>query len=446
MSLANTNNAGIFAGRMVSLPTVVLSSLRIRDFGLPFWAAAIAMPFVCNIEFALLALLAIQFVGILRCRADAGEKFLLCFLLAFAYSGITVFGLRLYDWVLLVAFAYFVLVRRVRLETSTLLKALIGLCVVLTLLAANYTIGALLQAMRFALSLVCCVLFASVDIGKKRVACCVMVPVIIALYCAAVMLARYGLATNIEGALVSTNFFVYDDEVRAAGYFSDPNKFMSFLLFMLFIIDWAKGFRGFHAEYLPIFAGLFLTGSRTVLICIALYLAYKAFCSLTKNGLQAVVLLLTVGVVALFGVLLLSGGDLGGLADKVWNGAAELFGRERTLAINSNLSEDGRILIWQQALGFISEKAFFGWGLNAYETLLPYPTHNTFLNLLLSGGFVYLLTFLLNVYPVATKADFFLFVALILVPMFLLDLLDYRLLFCLVGLVQFNSALSKNEV
>lgn len=445
MSLAGANKTGFSVGRITSLTTAVVDALRVHDFGWPFWAAVIAMPFVCSIEFALIALLAIQFACILRCRATAGERFLLCFLLAFAYSGITVLGFRLYDWALLVALAYFLIARRVQLETATLSKALVGICVVLALLAANYSAEALLQAMRFSLSLVCCVLFASVDVGKKRVARCVMAPVAVALYCAVVMLARYGLMMNIEGVVASTNFFIYEDEVRAAGFFSDPNKFMSFLLFMLFIVDWAKGTRGVHVEHVPIFVGLFLTGSRTALICVALYFAYKAFRSLTRNGLQAAVLLLAVSSAAFLVVLLLSNGNLGDIADGVWNRAAELFGRERTLTISSDISEDGRVLVWQQAFGFISERSFFGWGLDAYETLLPYPTHNTFLNLLLSGGVVYILAFILNIYPVATKGDPFLFIALVFVPVFLLDLLDYRLLFCLVGLVQFKDMRAEDE-
>lgn len=445
MSSASANKAGLFVGGAASLPARVLDALRVRDLGWPFWAAVLVMPFASGAEFVLFSLLVIQFTCVIRCRAAASEKLLMCFLLAFAYSGITVLDLRLYDWVLLVALVYFVFAQHVRLNTSVLARALAGLCVVFMLLAANFSTGAVLQAMRFAFSMACCVLFASVGVCGKRASRCIMVPVVVALYCAAVMLARYGIATNIEGVIVSTNFFIYDDEVRAAGYFSDPNKLMSFLLFTLFLVDWAKGSWGFHGEHILIFAGLLLTGSRTALICMALYFAYKTFRSSTVNGLQAAVLLLAVGSNAFLMILLFSGGNLSGLADGIWSGAAEFFGRERTLAISSDLSQDGRILIWQRAFDFVSERPFLGWGLDAYETLLPYPTHNTFLNLLLSGGIVYLLVFVLNVYPVATKGDPALFIALVFFPMFLLDLLDYRLLFCLVGIVQLDSMRSKSE-
>lgn len=436
MSVAQTVSGKPTKSFKESLDSRLFGALWVEDLGWPFFLAALLTPFAADNGSLLIALLAVQFIMVIRAPLSAREKCLMCFLLGTVYSGVTFASIRLYDLVVLVALAYFGIVRRASFRMSILVKAFVGLAVVVALLFLSYSPAAVTQAFRFALSLACCVLFSCVGASKREIARCIMIPVAVALYCAVVMLARHDAIANVDGIFISTNFFLYGNEVRVAGFFSDPNKYMSFLLFMLFLIDWAKNSSKIRIENCLIFAGLLMTGSRTALISVALYLVYKVIRALSRNGFQALVFLFSIGITLLLTTLLITGGDIGKLVDAVWVGSAELFGRAHTLEINASLSEDNRILIWQYALDLISQSPLIGHGLDAYETLLPYPTHNTFLSLLLSGGLVYLLVFLLNTYPIATTGDPVLFIALILVPLLFLDLVDYRLLFCAVGIAE----------
>lgn len=115
--------------------------------------------------------------------------------------------------------------------------------------------------------------------------------------------------------------------------------------------------------------------------------------------------------------------------------SARLMGREHTLSINANMQSDNRTLIWKQAIGLIGERPILGYGWNSIRELLPYPTHNTVLELLLDSGIVGLVCYLILMRKLFFNKYYEYTIPFIWVPILLLDMGGYRVLFLLLGLV-----------
>ena len=118
---------------------------------------------------------------------------------------------------------------------------------------------------------------------------------------------------------------------------------------------------------------------------------------------------------------------LNGIIENIFTLSAKLLGREHTLKVNASFEDDNRMRIWMMAFNYIKQKPIIGYGWIANEQLLPYPTHNTLISLLLS----YIYTFL----PLFKNKRQDIVIPYIIVPLLLLDLGNYRLWYLLLGLV-----------
>ena len=77
-------------------------------------------------------------------------------------------------------------------------------------------------------------------------------------------------------SFISTNVYIYSDEVRLNGFFSDPNKYMTFCLALLFIIDVFVENPTYKRNGILILSiATVLSMSRTALLCLGLYFFVK---------------------------------------------------------------------------------------------------------------------------------------------------------------------------
>ena len=127
---------------------------------------------------------------------------------------------------------------------------------------------------------------------------------------------------------------------------------------------------------------------------------------------------------------------IGDLLNNISDSIVKLMGRQRTLNVNSNLADDNRVQIWKYAFQYISNHIFVGNGLASETILLPYPTHNTYVYLLLNTGCIGLISYVVWLFKAAyriLRLDDFIF--FILIPTFFLDLTDYNMLFFSLGFI-----------
>lgn len=241
-----------------------------------------------------------------------------------------------------------------------------------------------------------------------------------------------------------------DSERRIAAFFSDPNKMMAFfsVLLLLQIFWFSKKDLHFswHNEYLIYLLGMLITWARTSVIIVGLFLlitlVYLLFYEQRKLayfiiGMFTLLFLVIVSVNSEFFI---------NIANSFFNSILELFGRSRTAKIDGNITNDSRVIIWRQAFGYIKENVWFGHGLLSESFLLPIPTHNTFIQLLLDTGLSGLILYLMAIIvPIFKKTDLFFAIALIIVPMFFLDLSNFRMLFLLLGIVIQENRDEENE-
>ena len=115
--------------------------------------------------------------------------------------------------------------------------------------------------------------------------------------------------------------------------------------------------------------------------------------------------------------------------------SAKLLGREHTLKVNASFEDDNRMRIWMMAFNYIKQKPIIGYGWIANEQLLPYPTHNTLISLLLDGGLIVLMSYIYTFLPLFKNKRQDIVIPYIIVPLLLLDLGNYRLWYLLLGLV-----------
>lgn len=257
----------------------------------------------------------------------------------------------------------------------------------------------------------------------------------------------FGALDNFKTGLFTVNVFNYegklsglssniDAEVRVSAFFSDPNKLMAFFFCLLFLKKYISKNKKIDKDDFIYLLGSLVTGARTALIVVAFYL-FAAFISsfLHDNQILGYCVLIT-GAIILYLISAFNNITATEMINDVMNKALKLFGRQRTLAIDSNISNDGRVLIWKQSYIYIKEHLIFGNGLLSEAKLLPYPTHNTIIQLLLDTGIIGLALFALGIIRIIWKSKYLnYFVILILLPALFLDLANYNFIYFVLGIV-----------
>ncbi len=256
----------------------------------------------------------------------------------------------------------------------------------------------------------------------------------------------YGAQTNFQSGIFTVNTFdstvsiqqgiSSSFESRPSAFFSDPNKLMAFIFIMLLArkILAGDGYSNLKKEIVYLIGGI-TTQSRAAFIIIVLLVV--VFCIrkiFNKNMIVGYSILLSIMIMVtlLLSYLNLSISDI---INNTFRWLLKIMGRERTLKLDSGLQNDGRAIIWREAINFIRLKPLLGYGLQSEGMLLPYPTHNTIIQLLLDSGIVGLMIYVFGILKILIgKINFIDFFILVVVPMLVLDLANFNIIFFVLGL------------
>lgn len=387
-------------------------------------------------SYLLLAVVATQIIFIAKQKINKGSCFLILMLIATMYSGITFIGLRLYDWITIIAFLMMLFTKKGKVKISNRLVPLI--CVILINMFTHGMDGSqVLESVRYIISIALVLVILNERIVFKEIAPHILLLCFANLYNAiAIYLIQItGHLVNIESSFFSTNFYIFENEMRLNGFFSDPNKYMVFCFALLFIIElFIESKKVRRIGIILSCVASVISMSRTALICIVVYVGAKLSFEMKKKSQGLFVI--TVLIITSIGLLMIVFPDtLNNLISLAYTSSAKLLGRDHTLTINSSLQSDNRTIIWNLANEYIAEKPILGHGWLAYEELLPYPTHNTIFSILLDGGIITLIAYIYTFIPLFISKRWDVSIACVVIPSLLLDLGNYRMWFLLLGLV-----------
>ena len=171
--------------------------------------------------------------------------------------------------------------------------------------------------------------------------------------------------------------------------------------------------------------GAVISMSRTSLICIAVYIFMKLLVKIKQKSY--VLYYVSITVLSILLIMSVVNPDiLNGIIENIFTLSAKLLGREHTLKVNASFEDDNRMRIWMMAFNYIKQKPIIGYGWIANEQLLPYPTHNTLISLLLDGGLIVLMSYIYTFLPLFKNKRQDIVIPYIIVPLLLLDLGNYR--------------------
>lgn len=364
------------------------------------------------------------------------ELFIIVLLNGFLYSSVSIAGLRFYDWIIITSFIFIFIERRGHIAILVRL-IFFGMAILFVFLFHGMKNDEVLEVVRYAVSILLIIIILNTRpkiryISKEIIRLCE-----VNLYNAIAVFTfvRLGRVHNYTSSIVSTNVYIFTDEMRLNGFFSDPNKYMTFCLALLFLVElFIKDQSCKKKGILILSISTVLSMSRTALLCLALFYLLKYALKLKKKSAAFFWSGVIVAGMALM-VIVASPSLINRITNELYTFAAKVLGREHTLEINATVQDDNRVYVWKKAVEFISCKPFFGNGWLAYESLLPYPTHNTIISLLLDGGVFILTAYIYTFWPLLSAKRFDITIPCVIFPMLLLDLGNYRVLFFLLALV-----------
>lgn len=379
-----------------------------------------------------------------------------CYVLAASLFGISFLGIKIYDIVLIFVFIFLLISSQLKTIYNTLFLFLIFLFIAIgsTLLFGNNYVenksAVQVQILRYFFAALAFWLFSQECYGKidKTVvvkfldyfSILMLGQTMMMMMCAAV----FPVSHNFSGSIFLVNLYGNTNllnganqvEARATAFFSDPNKLMCFMFLLLLIRRTISQEKIFTLKEIPYMLTALITGSRVAFICVGFFVLYVLSLRIFfKNNLLAFLSL--VGIFAIsYIILMLNNITIGDLLNNISDSILKLMGRQRTLNVNSNLADDNRVQIWKYAFQYIPNHIFVGNGLASETILLPYPTHNTYVYLLLNTGCIGLISYVMWLFKAAyriLRLDDFIF--FILIPTFFLDLTDYNMLFFSLGFI-----------
>lgn len=406
------------------------------------------LPLVFSINIYLFVILAIlQMLFFVRDIDGTKNKIVLLLLNSMLYSGITIAGMRIYDVIIAGIFIIILLKKQDKLIIPITIIPFI-LVVLLNTFIYDLEEYNLMEFARYLLSIIVFLITVNLGFTVDRITNKVKMIVFANLYFAIAVffLMQNNLITeNIEG-LVSTNLYLSSMtlENRINGFFSDPNKYMTFCFaLVIFIKTFIKKSSDKNIITIILFASSVISMSRTAIIVILLYLYIELFKWLKEKYRIIFIILSVMSLLAIL-IFLFVPDIFRTLINSIYVTTTYILGREQTLEINTNLEDDNRIFIWNMALNFISKNIIAGYGWLSYEWLMPYPPHNTILSLLLDGGLLALVAYILMFYPMIITKNSVLLI-FYLIPTLTLDLGNYRVWFILLGLLMANSEMKKRS-
>lgn len=419
---------------------------------------AIPLMYIYNIYvFLLLIVLQMLFSSIGK---DDGNKIIITLLITTMYSCISILSLRLYDIVIIFWAIMFLVKKKFKKTYLALIPFL--LYVFVLLLYEEHLNDSLIVASRYLFcAIIVLLVINSSNIDFLSLLSDIKTLAIFSAYNAISVFAliKAGKITSWIDGFVNSNIYIYNgssfqraaamdgSEVRLNGFFSDPNKYMVFCLALLILVDViSNNFDVYCNKTITIIMmATIMSLSRVSILILGVYLLIKILCSLYRKRKSAFIFAMLF-IIGIFFCFIVNFNMLSNFINELYVGLAKLLGREETLKVNTTLSRDNRLSIWSLAVQYIKESPAWGKGLMACQNLLPYPTHNTLLYLILTGGVIMLVLYILLFMPVFKKIIQYpsVFPCFIIASL-VLDLADFRIWYLILGVFIYLSNQCKSS-
>ncbi|WHS05444.1 O-antigen ligase family protein [Ligilactobacillus salivarius] len=389
--------------------------------------------------------LMLEEIILLRSSDIFGNKFVLIFINATLYSCISVLTFRLYDLVILVSFMYLFISKKGDLRVPGRIFILLFFTTLITMVHEISSDG-LLEVERYIMSMLLVVVMVNLTYKFEELYTPLKYISLAALY-NSIMIYFFiylGKISKVTGSLFASNIYIYNQQkvdsyaksfdVRMNGFFSDPNKYMVFCFALIIIIELFIINRETKMLRFIIICAAIMSLSRTALIVIAAYIFFKQLYFEKKKSFDMFVLEITI-VVGILVILSIIPDAIFNLNNGTYDVAAKLLGRDKTLEMNTSIANDNRIIIWHDAIQYIQQHFLLGNGWLSFEKLLPYPTHNTLLQLILDGGLIFTVGYIIFFYPLFKMKKWYLTLTCYLIPTMLLELADYRMWYFILAII-----------
>lgn len=365
------------------------------------------------------------------------EKCFVIYILLFSYFGVGFSFIKFYDLFMIL----FLLIRIIRQDKIVSLRISIMSIMFLVVIIlsfinqSNLNISTGIEIFRYFLCIATVFSFSNLTIDYDNIRKPLFI-IALGLIVQGIEVCILFLKYNIQpvtSPFLTVEFYNDFHETRVSGFFSDPNKYFLFFLFLIIIMYQLDDK---HKDSILLnFIGAISSLSRTVFLSIASYgITYVIEFSEHKKWKVYLKLLLII-FLSFLGYLLFKDTIIP-LINDVFLKMLELLGRDRTAEINSNIQEDNRVQIWKTVINYLPLRPILGNGPLSYSSFgMQHPTHNTYLNLILDYGFAGVVTYFSLISDLFKKIPVRFVVSFILIPMFFLDLGNFRLIFLLIGIL-----------
>lgn len=311
--------------------------------------------FIIN-PWLLLCMVVCQMISYLRCAETIEDKFLLLFLCATTFTGISVFSFKIYDILILSFFVY--AAARPDKDLYITSEQILYLFVVFAVSLFHFNNTALLETLRYVFSIMLMILIQSGHIEFRKYQSEILHIILANLYyalCVYILTSRE-LVQNYSGAVISTSIYIEYAEVRLNGFFTDPNKYAVFCFTMLILVKlfWDDGKIKKTAMFILGIAAV-ISGSRMGLVGIVVFFIFEGF-SVFKEQNRIVTSFLFCGTLLAAAVWIVRPDIFTTILNAGYFLVTEILGREHTLELFRNVSEDGRVIIWKMAASYIAEQ------------------------------------------------------------------------------------------
>lgn len=417
---------------------------RIINRNILILISIITNPFIYQLNpIAFLANVFVQILLIISAKEKIDTKIWMIYILSFSYFGLDLFGLKIYDLVMVMSII-FLLFRRHKFKlrfVDLFVLILFTLYMIFVWSINEYIYSGLVEISRYLLSFLTFILFSNLKPNLKAIINYIPVIAIANIFQALelyLITVRNG-ATIFSSYFINVQYFYSNQEMRFNGFFTDPNKFLCFFFFLYIIYEYCC--KKIQIQYkhrlitkFILILGILISFSRTGLIVVSMYFALK----LTRRVFNkySIIFHLFIFLIIVFAIILIFYGNnyILQFINYIFVNSAKILGRERTAEINPFITDDNRYLIWKMAIEYIKLNPLIGYGPQSFERLLPYPSHNTYLTLLLDFGFIGCIFFITLMKPIYRIARLEVLISFIVIPTLFFDLSNFRLLYILLAI------------
>lgn len=381
---------------------------------------------------------------------ESFSRIFFLYLFSASLFGLSIGGIKLFDIIAIIAFVYLCISHNMRTIIATNINWFYFFIIYvffsfLILLFKNQASEAALfqELFRFVIAIVTLLTFSQKcfsSISSKnmvRILDYVGFVLLLQIIVMSICQSHFGSPSNLNFGPLSVNVFDYNNspissmnEERVSAFFSDPNKLMCFF-FLLLLLKKTIGVKQFELSDMIFLIGALLTEARTAFGVVLLYLIINVFIrQIFKSCEPLGVLLLAIISIVIGLYIYIKDISVEALINNFFKRVLSFTGRSQTLKTDSNVQSDSRVLIWKMARQYIYRKPFLGNGILSESILLPYPTHNTVVQLILDYGFVGFTIYAVAVMKIVLKhMNIINWILLLLIPSLVLDLANYNCIF-----------------